>query len=94
MMYTVILLKRARKFIDKLPQNEKRRLIAAIERLPEGTGIKQMKGQDNLFRLRVADYRVIYRVDHGELQVIVIDADTRGDIYNKETAIVSTIQNF
>ena len=82
-MYTVILLKRAKKFIDKLPQNEKKRLVAAIERLPDGTGIKQMKGHDNLFRLRVADYRVIYRVDHGALQVLVIDADTRGDIYKQ-----------
>ncbi|MCR5782317.1 MAG: type II toxin-antitoxin system RelE/ParE family toxin [Clostridia bacterium] len=82
-MYTVILLKRAKKYIDKLPQNEKKRLIAAIERLPAGPGIKQMKGYENLFRLRVADYRVIYRVDHGELQVIVIDADSRGDVYKK-----------
>lgn len=82
-MYKIVLLKRAKKFIDKLPQNEKKRLIAAIERLPEGPGIKQMKGHENLFRLRVADYRVIYRVDHGALQVLVIDADTRGDIYKQ-----------
>ena len=83
LMYTVILLKRAKKFIDKLPQNEQRRLVAAIERLPDCPGVKPMQGYPDLFRLRVGDYRVIYRVDHGALQILVIDAGNRGDIYKQ-----------
>lgn len=35
-MYKILLKKRAKKFIDKLPMNEKRRVVAAIERLRVG----------------------------------------------------------
>jgi mRNA interferase RelE/StbE len=82
-MYQIIILKRAKKFIDRLPMNEKRRIVAAIERLPDGTDIKAMKGSNDLFRLRVGDYRIIYAVDNGQLIVYVIDAGSRGQIYNR-----------
>lgn len=83
MMYQIILLKRAKKFIDRLPMNDKRRIVAAIELLPEGTDIKPMKGNPSLYRLRVGDYRIIYAVDNGQLIVYVIDAGNRGQIYNR-----------
>ncbi|MDE6405772.1 MAG: type II toxin-antitoxin system RelE/ParE family toxin, partial [Lachnospiraceae bacterium] len=61
-MYQIILKKKAKKFIDKLPVNERRRVVAAIERLPNGEDIKKLKGYDDLLRLRVGDYRIIYTV--------------------------------
>lgn len=82
-MYRIILKKKAKKFIEKLPANERRRLVAEIERLPDGEDIKKLKGYDNLLRLRVGDYRVVYSVDHGMLIVYVIDIDNRGDIYKR-----------
>lgn len=82
-MYQIILKKRAKKFMEKLPRNEKIRLIAAIERLPNGEDIKRLKGHEGLLRLRVGDYRVIYTVDHGVLTVVVIDIGNRGQIYNQ-----------
>ena len=82
-MYRIILKKRAKKFIDKLPKQEKIRLVTAIEQLPNGSDIKKMKGHDDLMRLRVGEYRVIYTVDDGELVVLVIDVGNRGEIYNR-----------
>lgn len=82
-MYQIILKKKAKKFIDKLPVNEKRRVVAAIEQLPNGEDIKKLKGHDKLLRLRVGDYRIIYTVDNGKLIVYVIDIDNRGDIYKR-----------
>lgn len=82
-MYRIIIKKRAKKFIDKLPKNERLRIALAIEMLPEGEDIKKLKGHDKLLRLRVGDYRIIYTVDHGELIVMVIDAGNRGEIYNR-----------
>lgn len=73
----------SKKFIDRLPLNEKKRVVAAIERLPNGEDIKKLKGHADLLRLRVGEYRIIYTVDHGELIVMVIDADNRGQIYNR-----------
>ncbi len=82
-MYHIVLKKRAKKFIDGLPLPEKKRLVRAIELLPDGEDIKKLKGHDDLLRLRVGDYRVIYTVNNGELIVCVIDAGNRGDIYKK-----------
>lgn len=82
-MYQIIIKKKAKKFIDKLPVNERRRVVSAIERLPDGEDIKKMKGYDNLLRLRVGDYRIVYTIDNGKLIVYVIDIDNRGDIYKR-----------
>ena len=76
-MYQIVIKKKAKKFIDRLPLNEKKRVVAAIERLPNGEDIKKLKGHADLLRLRVGEYRIIYTVDHGELIVMVIDADNR-----------------
>ena len=81
-MYQIVIKKKAKKFIDRLPLNEKKRVVAAIERLPNGEDIKKL-GHADLLRLRVGEYRIIYTVDHGELIVMVIDADNRGQIYNR-----------
>lgn len=80
-MYKIIIKKKAKKFIDKLPKNERLRVAKAIEALPNGEDIKKLKGYTDLLRLRVGDYRIIYTVNHGELLVIVVDTGNRGQIY-------------
>lgn len=82
-MYQIIIKKSAKKFIDSLPAKEKRRIVNAIELLPNGEDIKRLKGHDELLRLRVGPYRVIYTVDNGKLIVRIIDAGSRGDIYKR-----------
>ncbi|MDY4693274.1 MAG: type II toxin-antitoxin system RelE/ParE family toxin [Blautia sp.] len=82
-MYKIIIKKKAKKFIDKLPINEKIRVVRAIEQLPNGEDIKRLKGYSDLLRLRVGDYRIIYSVDNGKLIVLVIDVGNRGQIYNQ-----------
>ena len=82
-MYQIIIKKKAKKFIDKLPANERKRVVSAIECLPNGEDIKKLKGYDGLLRLRVGDYRIIYSVDNGKLVVFVLDIDNRGDVYKR-----------
>ena len=81
-LYKILIKKRAKKFIDKLPKSEKNRIVYAIKKIPEGD-IKQLKGHSELMRIRVGDYRIIYTIDNNELIIIVIDAGNRGDIYKK-----------
>ena len=50
-MYKIIIKKPAKKFIDKLPINEKKRLVAAIEGLPYNGDIKRLQGYDSYYRL-------------------------------------------
>ena len=82
-MYQIIIKKKAKKFIDKLPINEKKRIVYAIGQLPNGEDIKKLKGHDELLRLRVGEYRIIYSVDNARLIVYIIDAGNRGDIYKR-----------
>ena len=82
-MYEIIIQKKAKKFIDGLPKNDRIRVVAAIEQLPNGSDIKPLKGHDGLLRLRVGSYRIIYTVDHGKLIVYVIDANNRGQVYSR-----------
>ena len=67
-MYQIIKKKRAKKFLEKLPNGE---------------DIKALKGYDNLLRLRVGEYRIIYTVNNGECVILVIDAGNRGEIYKR-----------
>lgn len=82
MKYTIIIKKLAEKFIVKLPKSEKERVLKAINQLPEGNDIKELKGKKNkgLYRLRVGEYRILYSVDNGKLIVYVVDAGNRGEI--------------
>ena len=84
-MYRFILKKPAKKFIDGLPINERRRIVNAIERLPDSGDIKPLQGKKNqgVLRLRVGKYRVIYTVDEGQFIVFIIDAGNRGQIYSR-----------
>ena len=63
-MYKIIIKKKAKKFIDGLPKNDRMRLAAAIEELPNGSDIKPLKGHEGLLKLRVGNYRIVYMVDH------------------------------
>ena len=82
-MYRIIIKKPAKKFIDKVPANDRRRIVAAIEGLPGMGDRKRLQGHDGYYRLRVGDYRIIYTVDNGELIVYVVAAGNRGEIYNR-----------
>lgn len=82
-MYTIVLKKRAKKFIDNLSKTGKARVVTAIEQLPNGEDIKKLKGHSDLLRLCVGDYRIIYTVDNGKYVVLVIDAGNRGEIYKR-----------
>ena len=85
----IVLEKPAEKFIVKLPQPEKKRVLRAISKLPYEGDIKRLQGEKShgLLRLRVGDYRVIYTIDDGLLVVCVTDAGNRGrsikDIHKK-----------
>ena len=85
MKYTIVIEKPAEKFIMRLAQPEKERVLKAIRELPHRGDIKRLQGKKSLgmYRLRVGSYRIIYTVDNGQLVICVIDAGNRGDIYKR-----------
>lgn len=41
------------------------------------------KNYDDIFRLRIGDYRAVFRIVDDELLVYVFDVGARGDVYKK-----------
>lgn len=80
MKYRIVFQKAAEKFIKKQHQKMQERLLLAINRLPDGTDIKKLKGRD-LYRLRVGNTRVIYSIDDVIRIITIENIDNRGDVY-------------
>ena len=77
----VVVSPRAAKFLKRLNEPQKGRIIKALEQLakelPEGD-IKSLVGRDG-YRLRVGDYRVLFDIIENEIAVHEIEF--RGQIY-------------
>lgn len=79
--YKINYSKSALKFLKKQSKQLKIKIINAIEKLPEGTDIKKLKGQNNLYRLRISNVRIIYSIYENVLTIEVVNIDNRGDVY-------------
>ena len=74
--WQVILLRDPRKVLARAPADLRRRLLAALhelERDPRPPGCKKLQGYDNLYRVRVGDWRIIYTPEDDRLIVLTIE---------------------
>ena len=82
--YTIVFARSARRELDKLSDSIVDRMLPRIEELsanPRPHGCRKIKGSDNLWRLRVGDYRVIYAVDDRQRLVDIVTVRHRRDAY-------------
>jgi mRNA interferase RelE/StbE len=83
MTYSVTILRSAEKSLASLPPVIQDRLIVAIRRLavsPRPPGVKKLAGRE-AWRIRVADYRVIYEIADVDLTILVVEIGHRREIY-------------
>lgn len=74
----------AEKQLRKAPRDDQRRLVVAIRALaldPRPRGCRKLQGFDDVLRIRVGVYRVIYSVQNRQLVVIVLKIGHRRDVY-------------
>ena len=84
MSYHIEFVKQAAKQFKALPTQEQKRIQPKIDTLatePRPEGVVKLKGEENLYRIRVGDYRVIYNVQDDRLLVLVVKVGHRGDVY-------------
>ena len=85
MSYTVLFKESARKELYTLPGKTLKKVADAIDGLsinPRPTGVKKLKGQgENLWRIRVGDYRIIYLIEDTIRIVNIRRIGHRKDIY-------------
>jgi len=76
--------KRFCKDLEKIPTQFRERLNKAIEGLkdaPKPMGYKKLKGYENLYRIRIGDYRICYQIHENVVVVVLITVAHRREVY-------------
>jgi len=82
--YTVVFARSARKELQNLDPQVARRILRQIEVLvknPRPSGVAKLEGASDLWRTRVGDWRVVYRILDRERLVDVIAVRHRREVY-------------
>ena len=72
--------------LRRLPVEVQRRIVRAVEPLaenPRPAGVVKMSGDENLWRIRVGAYRIIYEIHDDRLVVLVLRVGHRQNVYQK-----------
>jgi len=83
-LYSVVFLETAWKELQRLPSPVQRRIERAIDALaevPRRPGCTKLAEEEDLYRIRVGDYRVIYQLRDDRLLVVVVRVGPRGSVY-------------
>jgi len=84
--YSVEFVKSAKKEFDRLSLKAKGKILDALSLLAinpfsEMIPWKKLKGAENLYRVRVGDYRIVYDILKKKLRILIIKVGHRKDIY-------------
>ena len=74
----------AERQLRRLARKPRSRIIEAIRALardPHPRGCRRLRGFEDVFRIRVGRYRVLYSVEKKEILVIILKAGHRRDVY-------------
>ncbi|GHT66685.1 RelE/StbE family addiction module toxin [Bacteroidia bacterium] len=84
-MYNVFIKKKAQKQLAMLPLSIADRIALSIDSLalqPRPAGAKKLQGYENLYRIRVGNYRIVYSIEDAVLTIEVIKIGHRQGVYN------------
>ncbi len=82
--YKVEVSSTAEKALKKIPKKDLTKIIEAIQILtinPFPEGCRKLSGEENIYRIRQGNYRVIYEVIGKKLVVLVLKVGHRKEIY-------------
>jgi len=86
MKFKILLHKKADKFLRELKPEEKKRIIDKLRQLEDfpvtRLEIVKIAGEENTFRLRVGNYRALFKVYEQEKIIVIIKLDIRKRIYH------------
>ena len=84
MTYAVSLLPAAEREWRKLPHEIRTRInrsLLALEDTPRPHGVTKLSGGSDRWRVRVGDYRIIYRIDDAAREVTILRIAHRRQVY-------------
>ena len=78
--------KQPQDFLENLDQHFSLRLINKIETVLSVTPVPHnavtIVGEHGVFRIRIGDWRVLYKINYPEQKVIIIKIDKRARVYD------------
>jgi len=85
-MYEVELLPAASRDLKRIEKKMQVRIVAALRDLaenPRPAGVVKLAGEDNVWRIREGDYRILYEIHDRRLLVLVVRIGNRRDVYRR-----------
>ena len=84
-MYSIAYTKEAKQKIDRLSIKKKHQIKEAVERIAQNQDIGKRLTHElvGLLSYHSGDYRIIYRIYHKEILVLILTIGHRKDIYRK-----------
>ena len=82
--YEIEISRTAEKQLRKLAEEDQLRVVRAVMALadqPRPRGARKLTGFDDVFRIRVGRFRVLYSVSDARLVILVLKIGHRKDIY-------------
>lgn len=83
-MYEVVVPKSVAKQIHHLPVRIRGRVLEKVTALaaePRPAACRKLVTEEDLYRLRVGDYRIVYLVDDGSQRVVISRVAHRREVY-------------
>lgn len=84
--YTIIFTDDAKKDLRRLEKQIISRIFEKVKTLtsskPDNLNIKKLKSKNDLYRLRMGDYRIVYCIKHEKIIIYVVAIGHRKDIYS------------
>ena len=84
MAYSVLLAPPAERQLKSLAEPIQKRIARRLRGLrenPRPHGIKKLAGEEDLYRIREGDYRIVYTIRDKELIVLIVKIGARKEVY-------------
>ena len=86
MAYQVELTPAAQRQLKSFDKQIQRQLIARVTKLadnPRPNGVEKMEGEEDLYRIRSGNYRIIYTINDKQLLVLIVRIGDRKEVYRR-----------
>ena len=65
-------------------KKDRRRIVGRVREVvedPRPIGSEKLAGRDDCYRIRMGDYRVVYSIDDGRREIVILKVGHRREVY-------------
>ena len=85
-MYEIGFTRKAAGFIRYLPKGQRekvRKILEVMKNNPFSHPYRKIRGETNLYRIRLGKYRMLYEINEEQKRVIILKVDKRSRVYDR-----------